>query len=80
MTASTLSTQSPRPRGEPAALLAQLVPTTDLAGLVERVVCNRVPWVVVPAAALRAWEERDPDGWAKVSAWLASNDVVVVRI
>lgn len=79
MTGSTLLTQSPRPRAEAAALLAQLGPTTDLAALVERVVRNRLPWVVVPAAALRAWEERDPDGWAKVSAWLASNAVVVVR-
>lgn len=77
---STLSTQSPRPRGDAAALLAQLGPTTDLASLVERVVRNRLPWVVVPAAALRAWEERDPDGWAKVSAWLTSNRVIVVRI
>jgi hypothetical protein len=80
MMVSTLSTQSPRPRGDTAALLAQLGPTTDLAALVERVVRNRLPWVVVPAAALRAWEERDPDGWAKVSAWLTSNSVVVVRI
>jgi hypothetical protein len=80
MTGSTLSIQTPRPRGDAAALLAQLGPTTDLAALVERVVRNRLPWVVVPAAALRAWEERDPDGWAKVSAWLTSNGVVVVRI
>jgi hypothetical protein len=76
----TILTQSPRPRGDAAALLAQLGPTTDLAGLVERVARNRLPWVVVPAAALRAWEERDPDGWAKMSAWLTSNGVVVVRI
>ena len=80
MMGSTLATQSPRPRGDAVALQTQLGPTIDLAALVERVVRNRLPWVVVPAAALRAWEERDPDGWAKVSAWLASNDVVVVRI
>ena len=80
MTVSTRSSQSARPRGDAEALLAQLGPTTDLAALVERVVRNRLPWVVVPAAALRAWEERDSDGWAKVLAWLTSNDVVVVRI
>jgi len=62
------------------ALLAQLKSSTDLAWLVERVVRNDLPWVVVPAAALRAWEERDPVGWAKVSAWLAANKVGVVRI
>ena len=77
---STLLTQSPSPRGDAEALLVQLGPSPDLAALVERVVRNRLPWVVVPAAALRAWEERDSDGWAKVSAWLTSNDVVVVRI
>jgi hypothetical protein len=80
MTGSTLSTRSPRARGDTAALLAQLSSNTDLAGLVERVVRNDLPWVVVPAAALRAWEERDPDGWAKVSTWLTTNDVAVVRI
>jgi hypothetical protein len=62
------------------AVATMMGPNTDLAALVERVVRNRLPWVVVPAAALRAWEERDSDGWAKVSAWLASNDVIVVRI
>jgi len=62
------------------ALLAQLNSSTDLAWLVERVVRNDLPWVVIPTAALRAWERRDPVGWAKVSAWLAANNVAVVRI
>jgi len=62
-----------------AALRAELNPDTDLARLVERVICNRSAWVVVPAAALRGWEERDPLGWAKVSAWLTANDIAVVR-
>src|SRR5437879_3616462 len=62
------------------ALLAQLKSSTDLAWLVERVVRNDLPWVVVPAAALRALEERDPVGWAKVSAWLAAHDIGIVRI
>jgi hypothetical protein len=26
----------------------------------ERVARNNLPWVVIPAAALTAWEERDP--------------------
>jgi hypothetical protein len=80
--------QSPGTRGETgaaaptsaAALLAELSSNTDLAWLVERVIRNDLPWVVVPAAALRAWEERDPVGWAKVTAWLAANDVAVIRI
>ena len=80
MTGSTLSTRSPRAGGDTAALLAELRSNTDLAGLVERVVRNDLPRVFVPAAALRAWEERDPGGWAKVSAWLTTNDVAIVRI
>ena len=78
--------QSPRARGDVGALssadalLAQLDASTDLAGVVERVVHNDLPWVIVPAAALRAWEERDPVGWAKVSAWLAAHDIGIVRI
>ena len=73
-------------RGRPAgpaeidALLATLQTNTDLAGLVERVAHNQLPWVVVPAAALEAWARRDPTGWQKVSAWLAANDVRVIRI
>ena len=33
-----------------------------------------------PTAALNAWEQRDPAGWAKVSAWLAVKGVTIVRI
>ena len=62
------------------ALLAELNPNTDLAGLVERVAQNNLPWVVVPALALAAWEERDPVGWVKVSAWLAAKGVTIVRV
>ena len=63
-----------------AALLAELSRTTDLAWLVERVAQDHLPWVVVPEAALAAWEQRDPVGWAKVAAWLAAKRVTVVRI
>ena len=63
----------------PAALLAELNPNTDLAWLVERVARNNLPWVVVSVAAVEAWEDRDPLGWAKVSAWLAANGVPVIR-
>jgi hypothetical protein len=81
--------EPPEPRSDAAggatpaattALLAELSPTTDLARLVERVARNNFPWVVVSATAVRAWEDRDPVGWAKVSAWLAANRVTVVRI
>ncbi len=79
---------SPEPRSDagaatPAAtdaLLAELNANTDLAWLVERVAQNNLPWVVVSAAAVEGWEDRDPLGWAKVSAWLAVKGVTIVRI
>jgi hypothetical protein len=61
-------------------LLVDLGRTSDLAGLVERVARDQLPWVVVSSAAVTAWMRRDPDGWAKVSAWLAERGVAVVRI
>ncbi len=54
--------------------------SADLACLVDRVRQNKQPWVVVATAALKAWEERDPAGWEKVSEWLAANGVAVVRV
>jgi hypothetical protein len=63
-----------------ARLLAELDPTTDLARLVERIARNGLPWVVVPTAALTAWEQRDPAGWAKVSEWLGAKGIAIVRI
>lgn len=63
----------------PAALIAELGKNTDLAGLVERVCRSNLPWVVVSESALAAWRERDPAGWKKVSAWLASKKITIVR-
>jgi hypothetical protein len=62
------------------ALLADLKGDTDLAWLVERVVRNNLPRVVVPAAAQEAWATRDPTGWKKVLAWLEVNGITVIRI
>lgn len=67
----------PTPTG---ALLAELSPNTDLAWLVERVSRTQLTWVVVPASALTAWKQRDPAGWAKVSAWLTLRGVKIVHI
>jgi len=61
-------------------LLADPDLSADLAYLVDRVRRNKQPWVVVATTALKAWEQRDPAGWEKVSEWLAANGVTVVRI
>jgi hypothetical protein len=63
-----------------ADLLADLGTRSDLARLVERVSRERVPWIVVSAAAVTGWARRDPEAWAKLSAWLAEQGVALVRI
>lgn len=78
------SEQRSDPRGHAATRTAQLVaelgPNSDLVWLVERVSHANLPWVVIPAAAITAWEERDPTGWEKVSEWLAVQGITIVRI
>jgi uroporphyrinogen-III synthase len=36
--------------------------------------------VVVSAEAVRAWQRREPQAWAKVSGWLAAHQVAVVAV
>jgi hypothetical protein len=61
-------------------LLDDLGTNTDLARLVQRVCEYRLPWVVVSSAAVTGWMQRDPEGWQKVSDWLAAEGVALVRI
>jgi len=53
---------------------------TDLVRLVEAVVRDRLPYVVVPIQAVRSWQRREPQQWAKVSGWLADHNVAVVQV
>ena len=53
---------------------------TDLARFVESVVRNSAPYVVVSSEAVRAWQRREPQAWAKVTGWLAAHDVAVVAL
>jgi len=65
----------------PADLLNDLRSSpTDLARIVEAVVRDGLPYVVIPGQAVRSWECRAPDHWAKVAGWLASQNVAVVQI
>jgi hypothetical protein len=61
------------------ALLATLDADTDLAHLVKRVCAHDMPRAVVSVAALTAWQRRDPEGWARVVAWLTALGVAIVR-
>ena len=53
---------------------------TDLARIVEAVVRDRLPYVVLPMQAVRSWERREPHHWAKVAGWLAAQNVAVVQV
>ena len=53
---------------------------TDLARIVEAVVRDRLPYVVVPMQAVKSWERREPDHWTKVAGWLAAENVAVVKV
>jgi hypothetical protein len=62
-------------------LLAELrTSETDLARFVEAVVRDSMPYVVIPAAAVKAWQRREPQAWAKVAGWLAAQQVAVVAV
>lgn len=53
---------------------------TDLARLVEAVLRNKSPYVVVPIQAVASWERREPQHWARVSGWLADSNVSLVKV
>ena len=53
---------------------------TDLARLIEAVVRDRLPYVIVPIQAVRSWQRREPQHWARVSGWLADQNVAVVQV
>jgi hypothetical protein len=53
---------------------------TDLGRFVETVVRNELPSLVVPATAVRAWQEREPQTWAIVLEWLAEQGKSVVQV
>jgi hypothetical protein len=53
---------------------------TDLARFVEAIVRDSMPYVVIPSAAVKAWQRREPETWAKVAGWLEAHDVAVVAV
>jgi hypothetical protein len=62
-------------------LLAQLRESkTDLGRFVEAMLRDQRPQLVVPANAVRAWQEREPQTWAMVRDWLAEQGKSVVQV
>ena len=41
---------------------------------------DRLPYVVLPMQAVKSWERREPDHWAKVAGWLAAENVALVQV
>jgi hypothetical protein len=52
----------------------------DLARLIEAVLRDRLPYIVVPAQAVHAWREEEPHRWAEAAGWLAAHNVAVVQV
>ena len=53
---------------------------TDLGRFVEAMLRDQLPYLVVPANAVRAWQEREPQTWAMVHDWLAEQGKSVVQV
>ena len=53
---------------------------TDLARFVEAAAGSKLPYMLVPAAALKGWQERDPEAWRLVAAWLTAQGKNLVQI
>jgi hypothetical protein len=53
---------------------------TDLIRIVEGVLRDRPPYVVVAVQAVTSWERREPQRWAKVAGWLAAQNVSLVKV
>ena len=53
---------------------------TDLARIVEAAHRNKLPFLVVPAQSVRAWEQREPRLWPRVRTWLEAHSITVVEV
>jgi hypothetical protein len=53
---------------------------TDLARIVEAAHRNKLPLLVVPAQSVRAWEQREPDSWARVRDLLATHSIDLIEV
>ena len=62
-------------------LVAQLRGSkTDLGRFVEVMLRAQPPQLVVPANAVRSWQEREPQTWTMVCDWLAAQGKSVVQV
>ena len=52
----------------------------DLARVIETVVRDRLPYIVIPTQAVQAWKEEEPQRWANAAGWLAAHNVTLVQV
>lgn len=65
----------------PGDLLADLQDSkTDLLRVIGSVVRGRAPYIFIPSTAVKAWERREPEHWARVTEWLAEQNVALVEV
>jgi hypothetical protein len=57
-----------------------LLTQESIARVVEAAATSGLPYVLVPIAALKGWQARDPDAWRKVEAWLVARGKTVVEV
>ena len=62
-------------------LLAHLrASKTDIGRFVEAMLREQLPQLVVPANAVRAWQEREPQTWALLCDWLSEQGKSVLVV
>ena len=52
----------------------------DLARLIETVIRDRLPYIVIPTQAVQVWREEEPQRWAEAAGWLAAHNVALVQV
>jgi hypothetical protein len=61
-------------------LLAELRNSrTDMWRWVKAASESQSPRVVIPAGTIRAWQQREPEIWAKVAGWFAAHGKRIVE-
>ena len=53
---------------------------TDLPRFLAAARRTDLPYLVVASEAVRAWERREPDLWARFSTWLAAQGKSIIEV
>jgi hypothetical protein len=53
---------------------------TDLARFVQAAHRDKLPFMVVGAQSVRAWEQREASSWARARTWLEAHGITVLEI